>query len=72
MGNRCHDSLLNHVIKHVLYLFLVFDGYLLPDVLDWENTGACPDGVGLGHVANGVKGVEEGSLQCHYVLDLGC
>ena len=26
-------------------------------MLDWEIFRVCPDGVGLGHVANGVEGV---------------
>ena len=72
MGNRCDDSLLNHVIKCLLYLFPVFEGYLSLGMLDWENTGVCPDGVGPRHVANGVKGVGVSSLQPHYVPDLDC
>ena len=52
--------------------FLILYGCFLPGLLDWENFGVCPDGVGPGHVANGVKGVGKGSLQCHYVPDLGC
>ena len=41
-------------------------------MLDWENVRVYHDGVGPGHVANDIKGVAEGYLQCHYVPDLGC
>ena len=41
-------------------------------MFDGKNTRVSPDGVGPGHVANCVKGVREGSLQHHYVLDHGC
>ena len=41
-------------------------------MLHWDYGGVGPDGVGTGHIANGVEGVGESSLQCHYVLDLGC
>ena len=72
MGNRHSDSLCNHVIKHILDLFLVLCGYLALGMLNRDNVCICPDGVGPGHIANCVKGVEESLLQCHYVPDLGC
>ena len=40
-------------------------------MLDGKDVGVCPDGVHPRHVASGVKGARESSLQCHYVLDLG-
>ena len=70
-GERCYNSFLDHVIKSALNLFPVLDGDLTPGVLDGENVRVCPDGIGPGHVANGVKGVGKDSLQCHYVLDHG-
>ena len=50
----------------------VLSGDLKMGVLDGENAWVGPDGIGPKHVANGVKGVREDSLQCHYVLDYGC
>ena len=41
-------------------------------MLDGEDIRVCPDGVCPGHAANGVEGVGESMLQCHYVPDLGC
>ena len=41
-------------------------------MLDRKDIGVCPDGVGPTHVANGMEGVGESSLQHYYVLDLGC
>ena len=72
MWNRCDDSLSYHVIKHILDLFPVFYEYLASDMLYGKDIGVCPDGTHPRHVANGVEGVGKGSLQCHYVLDLGC
>ena len=56
------NSLLNHSIESVLYLFLVLNKYLPLGMLDWGNARVCPDSRGPGHVANGVKGAWEGSL----------
>ena len=52
-------------------MILVLYGYLIPVVLYWGNGRVSPDGIGPGHVANGVKEVGECSLQCHYVLGPG-
>ena len=57
---------------HILNLFPVLYGYLAFGMLYGKDIGVCPDGVCPGHVANGVEGVEEGSLQYHYVPDLSC
>ena len=72
LGNWCSDSLSNHVIEHPFDLFPVFYGYLALGMLHWDNRRVSPDGVGTRHIANGVKGVGESSLQCHDVPDLGC
>ena len=40
-------------------------------MLNEENIRVGPDGIGPRHVANGVKGIRKGSLQCHYVTDHG-
>ena len=39
-------------------------------MLYWGYGRVGPNGVGTRHITNGVKGVGECSLQCHYVLDL--
>ena len=59
MGNGCNDSLCNHVIKHFLNLFLELYEYLAWGMLNRENIWVCPDNVGPGHVANGVKELGE-------------
>ena len=59
LGNRCNDSLSNHVIKCILDLFLVLYGYLALGMLYRKDVGVCPEGVHPGYVANGVEGVGE-------------
>ena len=68
--NRCDDSYCDHVIESVFNLFTVLYGYLLLGMLYLQYGRASPDGVGPRHVTNGVKGVGECLLQCHYVPDL--
>ena len=65
------DSLIDNVVECMFYVFLIPYGYLSLGMLYWEYRRVCPDGVGPRHVANGVKGVGESLLQCHYVLNLG-
>ena len=40
-------------------------------MLDWSNAGVCPDGIGPGHVVNGVTGAWESPLQSNDALDHG-
>ena len=56
----------------MLNLFLVLYGYLSLATLYWGYGRVSSDDVGPRHGTNGVKGVGECSLQCHYVLNLSC
>ena len=70
-GNRCSDSLSNHVIKHILDLFLIFYGLLASGVLIGRTLGS----VLMVYIPDMLPIVskELGKLiSCHYVLDLGC
>ena len=61
LGDRCYNTFSDHIVKNALYLLPVLNWDLVPGMLNRENTRVGPDGIGPGHVANGVKGVREGS-----------
>ena len=69
LGDRHNHSLLDHLIKCVLYWLPVLDGDLLPGMLDRGNTGVSPHGIGPRHIAYSIEGVWEGLLQGNNVLD---
>ena len=69
-GNRSYNTFVDHVIKGVLNLFSVLHEHLPLGRLDWGNGGVSPDSVNSIHVAYGIKGPEESSLQGNNVL--GC
>ena len=64
--------LFNHIVQGVVNLFPVLYGYLLPGMLDWGDESVSPDGIGSRHVAYGVKGAREDSLQGNNVLEHFC
>ena len=69
--DRHNDSLLDHFIKGMLYLFLVLNGYFPLDMLNWGKAWVCPDGISPRHVVNCIEGSWEGPLQGSDVLHCG-
>ena len=62
-GDRCNHPLVDHVIKGALYPFSVLIMYLPLGMLNRDNIGVNPDGVGPGHVPYGIEGVWKDSFR---------
>ena len=69
LGDGHNYSLLNHFFMSALYFLPVLNGNLPLGMLDRDNTGVSPYGIGPGCIPYGIKGGWEGPLQGNYVLD---